>query len=91
MDAAAAPSSAGSAGSAVFQWPAGTQPGSVFRISKEGMPKLQRRGRGDLVVLVDVRVPLDVSAEEEALLRSFGELQKETPAPEARRRRRRGR
>jgi molecular chaperone DnaJ len=78
-------------GSHLFEIPAGTQPGSVFRISKEGMPKLQRRGRGDLVVQVDVRVPLDVSAEEEDLLRSFAELQTETPSPQSRRRRKRGR
>ena len=76
-------------GSHLLEIPPGTQPDSVFRISRQGMPRLQRRGQGDLVVHVDVRVPLSVSAEEEELLRRFAELRAEAPAPHSKRRRRR--
>jgi molecular chaperone DnaJ len=67
--------------------PPGTQPGAVFRLGRQGMPRLQRRGRGDLLVEVDVVVPTDLTKEQEAALRSYGELRGERPA-EARRKRR---
>lgn len=67
--------------------PAGTQPGSVFRIPREGMPRLRRRGRGDLLVEVEVEVPTRVSAEEEELLRRLAELRDERPVKGKRRRR----
>lgn len=67
--------------------PAGTQPGSVFRIPREGMPRLQRRGRGDLLVEVEVEVPTKVSDEEEELLRRLAEIRDERPEPAKRRRR----
>lgn len=67
--------------------PAGTQPGSVFRIPRQGMPRLRRRGRGDLLVEVEVEVPTNVSAEEEELLRKLAELRNDAPEPAKRRRR----
>ena len=70
---------------------AGTQPGTVYRLSKQGMPRLRRRGRGDLLVEIDVAVPEKLSDEEEGLLRQFAELRGEQPAEGKRRRRRRGR
>ncbi|MFQ5523880.1 MAG: J domain-containing protein [Acidimicrobiia bacterium] len=57
--------------------PPGTQPGSVFRLPGRGMTVLGRRGRGDLVVTVDVEVPTSLSAEEEELLRRWAELRGE--------------
>lgn len=76
-------------GSHLLEIPAGTQPGSLFRIGREGMPRLQRRGRGDLVVQVDVKIPSKLSREEEQLLRDFGELREEAPLPPRRGRRKR--
>jgi len=61
--------------------PAGTQPGTVFRIKGEGVPSLRGRGRGDLLVRVDVEVPTRLSEEEGALLRSLAELRGEEVAP----------
>ena len=78
-------------GSHLLEIPAGTQPSSLFRISREGMPRLQRRGRGDLVVEVTVHVPERLTGEEEDLLRSFAALRDEDPGPSGKRRRRRGR
>ena len=71
--------------------PRGTQPGTVYRLPKQGMPRLRRRGRGDLLIEIDVAVPETLSAEEESLLRQLAELRGEQPAEEKRRRRRRGR
>ncbi len=67
--------------------PAGTQPGSVFRIPRQGMPRLQRRGRGDLLIEIEVEVPTSVSAEEEDLLRRLAALRDERPEAATRRRR----
>ena len=52
---------------------AGTQPGTTLRMRGEGMPRLRRRGRGDLKVLVDVMVPTQLSAEQRDLLKRFEE------------------
>lgn len=69
--------------------PAGTQPGSVFKLSRRGMPRLQRRGRGDLLVEIIVAVPADLSSDAEAALRAYAEAMGEEPAS-GRRSRRRG-
>lgn len=72
--------------------PSGTQSATVFRLGKQGMPRLQRRGRGDLLIEVEVLVPTDLTAEEEDALRAFAELRGEAPVePKRRKRKRRGR
>jgi molecular chaperone DnaJ len=57
--------------------PAGTQPGHVFRLKGRGVPVLQGRGRGDLLVQVDIDVPKRLSDEENDLLRRLAELRGE--------------
>jgi molecular chaperone DnaJ len=69
----------------------GTQPGTVIRMSRQGMPRLRRRGRGDLYVVVDVEVPSDLSDEEVELLREFARLRGERADEPKRRRKRRSR
>jgi molecular chaperone DnaJ len=51
----------------------GSQPGSTITLRGEGMPRLRRRGRGDLKVLVDVMVPTRLNAEQRDLLKRFDE------------------
>jgi molecular chaperone DnaJ len=68
--------------------PPGTQPGTVFRMARRGMPALRRRGRGDLIVVVDVVVPSELSEEQETALRALAEALGETPVARGRRRRR---
>lgn len=51
--------------------PAGTQPGRVFRLRGRGVPYVDGRGRGDLLVSVAVDVPTKLTDEQEALLRQF--------------------
>ncbi len=50
---------------------AGTQPGATLRRSGEGMPRLRRRGRGDLKVVVDVMIPTRLNGEQRDLLEKF--------------------
>lgn len=67
--------------------PPGTQPGWITRVRGEGMGRLGRRGRGDLVVVADVVVPVDLSDEESELLRRYAELRGEKPGQPSRWRR----
>ncbi len=60
--------------------PAGTQPGRVFRLRGRGVPVLQGRGRGDLLVQIEVQVPERLSDDEAALLRQLAELRGEVVA-----------
>lgn len=59
--------------------PPGTQPETVYRLGKKGMPRLQRRGRGDLLVHVEVAVPTDLDEKQEDLLRAYGDERGEQP------------
>jgi molecular chaperone DnaJ len=63
--------------------PPGTQPGAVFRFKGRGVPVLQGRGRGDLLVQVDVDVPAELTDDERALLTQFAELRGEEVATPA--------
>ena len=53
--------------------PAGTQPGTMFRLKGKGMPNLQGRGNGDLHVLVNVAVPEKLNGEQKRILKEFAE------------------
>jgi molecular chaperone DnaJ len=60
--------------------PAGTQPETVYRLAKKGMPRLRRRGRGDLLVHIGVVVPTDLTDEQAETLRAYGGMRNESPA-----------
>ena len=68
-------------GSTELTVPPGTQPGQIFRVKGAGVPSLRGRGRGDLLVRVDVAVPTRLSDEEAALLHRLAELRGEEVAP----------
>jgi len=51
----------------------GTQPGSVLVLRSKGMPRLDRSGRGDLHVVVDVAVPKKLSKRAKKLIQELGE------------------
>ncbi len=60
---------------------AGTQPGAQIRLRGKGAPHLRRPGaRGDLHVLVDVRVPTKLSPRQRELLEEFATEGGETVA-----------
>lgn len=61
--------------------PRGTQTGRVVRLRGRGVPHLEGRGRGDLLVQVLVETPDDLTSEQEDLLRRLAELRGEDVAP----------
>ena len=60
-------------GNAAMKVPAGTQPGTMFRLKGKGMPNIQGRGNGDLHVLVNVAVPEKLNGEQKRILKEFAE------------------
>jgi molecular chaperone DnaJ len=64
-------------GSEKIHLPKGTQPGDILRLRGKGIPRLHEDGRGDQIVMVDVRIPKDLSRRQEKLLREFAGLEKE--------------
>jgi molecular chaperone DnaJ len=63
-----------------FEVPAGTQPGTVFRMARRGMPRLRRRGRGDLFIEVRVAVPTKLDRRQREALLEYAETVGEQPA-----------
>jgi molecular chaperone DnaJ len=61
--------------------PRGTQTGRVFRLRGRGVPHVEGRGRGDLLVQVVVDTPAELSPAEEDLLRQLAELRGDVVAP----------
>jgi molecular chaperone DnaJ len=60
---------------------AGTQTGRVYRLRGRGVPHVDGRGRGDLLVQVVVDVPTRLAKEEEELVRQLAALRDEPVAP----------
>lgn len=52
----------------------GTASGTVYRLRGKGVPHLERRTRGDLLVTVVVDVPTELTDDEEELVRSLADL-----------------
>jgi molecular chaperone DnaJ len=60
-------------GSVEMDVPSGTQSGERFRLEDKGMPRLRRRGHGDLYVTVQVVTPESLSPEQREALEAFAE------------------
>lgn len=56
--------------------PAGTQPGEVFKMRRRGMPDPRGRGKGDLLVVVNLEVPKTLSPKQDKLLRELAAEEK---------------
>ncbi len=63
--------------------PAGMQTGKQIRQRGAGMPVLQGRGHGDMVVQIDVETPTKLSAKQKELLREFRETETGEECPES--------
>ena len=59
-------------GPAALKVPAGTQPGTVFRLKGQGVPHLRGSGRGDELVEVEVVIPRSLNAEQKRLIEELG-------------------
>ncbi len=58
-------------GDVKYTVPAGTQPGSVFKLKDRGIPNLNGRSKGDQLVKVEIAVPVKLSEKQKELLREF--------------------
>ena len=58
-------------GSETIIIPKGTESGQVMRIRGRGVPHIQGRGRGDLLIEVVVETPKDLTSTEEKFIRDF--------------------
>jgi molecular chaperone DnaJ len=61
-------------GKAGIRIPAGTQPGTMFRLKGKGIKNIQGYGYGDLHVRVNVEVPTHLSSAQKTKLQEFAEL-----------------
>ena len=61
-------------GRATVKVPAGTQPGTIFRLKGKGIKNIQGYGHGDLHVRVSVEVPSRLSTEQRQKLEEFSAL-----------------
>ncbi len=57
--------------------PAGTQPGTVFRLKARGMPNVRGHGTGNLLVTVNIKVPEKLTSRQKELIQELeGESKK---------------
>ncbi len=69
-------------GKVKYDLPAGTQPGTVFRLRGKGAPSVSGRGRGDQYVTVQVQVPTNLTSQQRSALLDYAEAMGErSPAP----------
>jgi molecular chaperone DnaJ len=64
----------------------GTQPGATVFLRGQGLPRLQERGRGNLIVHLRLVVPASLSREQEEALRAFASAGGEKAEPPAEKR-----
>ncbi|HXU06004.1 MAG TPA: molecular chaperone DnaJ [Polyangia bacterium] len=62
--------------------PAGTQPGETLALRGRGMPRIDGRGRGDIVAHLKLVVPPSLSPDEEAHLRAYAAAGGQRVSPE---------
>ncbi len=60
-------------GSEKLSIPAGTQPGKVFTLRARGVPRLQRSGRGDQKIMINVNIPKKLDTEQRDLFEKLAE------------------
>jgi molecular chaperone DnaJ len=60
----------------------GTQSGREFRLRGKGVPHLNARGKGDLIVTINVQTPTKLTKQQKELLRQLGETMAVEDAPQ---------
>ncbi len=61
--------------------PAGTQSGTSLRLRGKGMPRLNGKGKGDLLVVAEVITPTNLSAKQRKLLEELAKLESKPTIP----------
>ncbi len=69
-------------GKVQFDIPAGTQPGTSFRLKNKGISHLNGYGRGDQYIKVKVMIPKELDDKQKELLEEFAEISGEEINPE---------
>jgi len=71
-------------GNAKLKIPPGSQTGQVFKLKKQGVPRLRKNGRGDQLVTLFVATPQSLTKKQRRVLREFGDSLSPTnmPGPE---------
>jgi molecular chaperone DnaJ len=69
-------------GDGAIEIPPGTQPGETVALRGRGMPRIDGRGRGDIVAHLKLIVPSSLSAEQEAHLRAYAAAGGQRVSPE---------
>ncbi len=65
-------------GGVTMKIPAGTQPGTNFKLSGHGAPRLGSDGRGPHIVTVNVEIPKNLSRKQKELIEEFDKARKRT-------------
>jgi molecular chaperone DnaJ len=68
-------------GETTLHIPPGTQPGQIFRLRGKGIPRLQQSGRGDLLVIINILVPSNLTNPQKAALHEAGIALDAPPKP----------
>ncbi|MGI5827222.1 MAG: molecular chaperone DnaJ [Patescibacteria group bacterium] len=58
-------------GPVILKIPAGTQPGTVFKLRNKGFPKLNGFGQGEHFVTVKVEIPKNISRQDEKIIKEL--------------------
>ncbi|MDF1577464.1 MAG: molecular chaperone DnaJ [Desulfurivibrionaceae bacterium] len=58
--------------------PAGTQPHQQFVLKSQGAQSLRGGGRGDMIVIVDIKVPTELTDRQRELMEEFAGIERET-------------
>lgn len=66
-------------GDVKYDVPAGTQPGTVFRLKGKGVPRVNSHGRGDQYVNVVVDIPKNLNQKQKEALYMYAEASGEIP------------
>ncbi len=64
--------------------PKGAQSGQNLRLQGKGVPRLRGRGRGDLIAVVYIETPKNITKEHEELLRKLAEIEGVSVTPKKR-------
>lgn len=59
-------------GKVSYKIPAGTQPGTVFRLKEKGIKKVRREAKGDLYVKVNLEVPTKLNSKQKKAITEMG-------------------
>lgn len=69
-------------GEVQLEIPKGTENGEIFRLKNKGMPRLRRRGKGDLYVKAQIQTPKNLDEKEKELLEKLREIEGKHKQPE---------